>query len=618
MKLYVKLILSLVSALIVVVILTQIFQYNQTVQIIQRLSKDNQHILTNEVEFSARNMFHSIENAVSGSLERGEMEKFNRIVQTLEKIKGLLEFSLFSKYGEVTHTSDTQFIGKKIPSDIFEKLTTDPNLIFQKTEKTIEIYQPHITIPDCIRCHMDWKEGTIGGILHFRFSLEVLNNAKKEANQVITNTKRTIVVTSIFSVFCIVIVLSIIIFFVINKFASKPLNSTIDMLKNIAEGEGDLTRRMPIVSKDEVGDVCHWFNVFITNLQEIIQRLGQGIQNLGESANELMKISDDLDEKSNLMQDRSKSATQAIEYTDQTIQNMAASAEEVSQQVTSVAESSIMVSQNLKQVESASTDVSKSVNMVAGAIEEMFATLNEVSKNTSRCVNVTQQATETAAMSSSIMNKLGIAAKEIGAVVDLIKGIASQTNLLALNATIEATSAGDAGKGFAVVANEVKELARQTAKATEDIRGKIQGMQKNTDSAINAIQSISQVIVEINSIMGTIAASVEEQTVTTNEIAKNIGQTADSASSVSENVQKIAKLEEDVSLKIRDVSQAAVAIAQDAANGSEETGKVMANVNDVNDAVVQTSTKTLLIKYQAEALSRISNELKQLIERFKV
>ncbi len=187
-------------------------------------------------------------------------------------------------------------------------------------------------------------------------------------------------------------------------------------------------------------------------------------------------------------------------------------------------------------------EVNNSVQTVASATEEMSASIQEIAKNAIQAATITEKAEQKAGDSKNIVDALGKSAKEIGNVVEVIKNIASQTNLLALNATIEAASAGEAGKGFAVVANEVKELAKQSASATEDIRSRIEEIQSNTTEAVKAIEEISEIVLEISQINRTIASAVEEQSATTNEISRNIAEAAKGSGQISDNIITLAEL----------------------------------------------------------------------------
>ena len=177
-------------------------------------------------------------------------------------------------------------------------------------------------------------------------------------------------------------------------------------------------------------------------------------------------------------------------------------------------------------VSAASEQVSKNVQTVATGVEEMNSSIREIAKNATESARVAGQAVSAADTANKTISKLGESSSEIGKVIKVITSIAEQTNLLALNATIEAARAGEAGKGFAVVANEVKELAKETAKATEDIGHKIEAIQADTRGAVDSIQQIGKVIAQINDISNTIASAVEEQTATANEMSRNVGEAA--------------------------------------------------------------------------------------------
>ncbi len=205
----------------------------------------------------------------------------------------------------------------------------------------------------------------------------------------------------------------------------------------------------------------------------------------------------------------------AVEQSSANISEVFSASEKIDGNIQEVGTSINHMSTNITTLASAAEEMSTSVSTVANAIEEMASSLKEVSGSASQASSVAGKAAEFADKTRDTVNHLGKSADQIGKVVELIKGIASQTNLLALNATIEAASAGDAGKGFAVVANEVKELAKQSAQATEDIRQQIDEIQNNSDSAISAINEITEIIKEMNTNKQTIANAQEQQTVTT-------------------------------------------------------------------------------------------------------
>ncbi len=646
MKLHIKLVLSLLSGLVVVVVLAQALQYFQIAELVTNLSKSNLQLIRDREREFAINIYQTVERAISGSLERGEMEKFVALLRSQREIEGLLGFTLYDRHGKVFHSVGSALAEKELPEEIRTRLMNDPEIFVSQTQGATEIYKAQMINNDCIRCHADWEVGKAGGINHLKFSTEALARSESLAAAVISDMKRSAVISSCFSVAGIILVLFVTMYLLVKHLVSYPLQNTVDMLQDIAEGEGDLTRRLEINSQDEVGELAKWFNSFMDKLQRMVGIVAGDVSDVNASSTQLTMISDDMTAKADQMRIRSGNAANATEQTAINIKSIAVAAEQVSVQVASVASASEKVSHKMSEIRSATENVSDNVNVVAAAteqisgsvntvaisMEEMYASLNEVAKNSGRGAHVTNEASEKADQTSGIVNVLGEAANEIGDVVDLIMGIASRTNLLALNATIEAAGAGEAGKGFAVVANEVKELARQTGRASEVIRDKVKSMQKNTGAAINAIEVIVAVINEINAIMSTIASAVEEQTASTNEISKSISETASTANSVSNNVQEAAQraaetsknvqeavqLELEVSLTLEEVAQAAVAIARDAVEASEGTDTVLENVAGVNEAAKVTSQGAARTKVQADELAALAGQLQKIVGHFKI
>jgi len=323
----------------------------------------------------------------------------------------------------------------------------------------------------------------------------------------------------------------------ISTAVANPVRRVSTLLQDIAQGEGDLTKRLPITSKDEVGELAKWFNVFVEKIQGLIQSIAENATTL----------------------------TQASQGLQSTATTLAGGAEETKVQSATVAASAEEMSVTMVSMATSTQEMASHIRTVASAVEEMTTSISEVAKNAEQAAGVADNAASLVKESHEKISELGTAAEDIGKVILVIQDIAEQTNLLALNATIEAARAGEAGKGFAVVANEVKELAKQTAGATEDIRNRIENIQRTMHDAVQSIGKISSVINDVNSVSRVIASAVEEQSATTKEIAHNVAQTHGTAEVVSEGITQTATVSQEITKNIAGVDVAARQTAEGAA-----------------------------------------------------
>ena len=359
--------------------------------------------------------------------------------------------------------------------------------------------------------------------------LEVQKDVGEQVNA--TNQYTSILVTTV-SVIALIIggVLAVI----LSRSIVLPIRRVMTILGAVSEG--DLRKRLEVTSQDEIGKMSDSLNHMVENLQKAMTALSENSQAISKSASDMNSTAD----------------------------NMTTVSQETKTQSTSAAAASEELSVNMRRMSESATDMSKNMDMVASAIEEMSISITQIASSMDQVSHVASEAHRLTDGSRTLLTELNAAANEIGDVVELIQDIAEQTNLLALNATIEAARAGEAGKGFAVVAGEVKELARQTGDATGDIERRVGSMQAASTESMRSIDAIREVVEKLNSIAQTVAASVEEQSATTQEIAGSVARTNSAVQQVSQSVNESAIAGEEIARSVTSVDSSALRVSQGA------------------------------------------------------
>jgi methyl-accepting chemotaxis protein len=354
----------------------------------------------------------------------------------------------------------------------------------------------------------------------------------------------------------------------ITKYQDAEVEKVSTVLSAVADG--DLTQHYEVATADQ--DTATTFNTFTriaSAVNSMCQNLHEVFGNLTRNAGQLASTSTEL----------SSTATQ-----------LASGAEETSAQSTTVAAAAEQMSMNMKNMAGATESMTANVNTVVTAVNELTSSIGEIAKTAEQAARIADTASTLTKNSNETIGQLGTAAEEIGKVIEVIQDIAEQTNLLALNATIEAARAGEAGKGFAVVATEVKELARQTAGATEDIRNRIQHIQGSTGEAVRSIGEVGEAIRQVNQTSATIASAVEEQSVIAKQISARVNETADAVGTVSSGVVESATA----------------------------CGEVARNITGVNESSRQTAEGASQTETVATELSKISEQLREAVGHFQL
>ena len=338
----------------------------------------------------------------------------------------------------------------------------------------------------------------------------------------------------------------------------KPIDNMGQTLKEIASGNGDLTKRLSIKSNDEVGKASKAFNTFMDKLNQIIVSLADNTRNLGKASDQLAHSSDSMAKNTTGM--------------DGKITNVAAAGEELSVNIQSM-------SQGAEQISTSAKEVAEAVNDLRGSIEK-------VSSSCTKGAKIAEEANAKTQSTSKDIHELGKVAYEIEGVVDLIRNVADQTNLLALNANIEAASAGEAGQGFAVVANEVKELAQKTTDATREIEGKISQIRDRIQISIKSITEVSKVIEDVNVISADISDTMKKQSTTTNGISTAVKEVSDSSELMAKNVEESANGASEISQNIIGISESAK-MSKEVANDTNDQSKKLSDSTDVLNEIVK-------------------------------
>jgi methyl-accepting chemotaxis protein len=410
--------------------------------------------------------------------------------------------------GELNLVRDYQSAGNSLSATIVQ----DPSAAVALAGKTLELYT--------------------GLQQEMQGSADQLETGAKEA-ELSSGKKGGRASRAMFAIFGFSLVFLLVGGWALTRTITQSLDRLTHMIQDIAEGEGDVTKRLEVsgrFSDDELGEVSRLFNLFMDKLQELLRGVAAHTNKLGKASKQVLDAS----------------------------QQITTNSRETAVQANAVSRVTLQVSQNLQ-----------SLSTGAG---EMTSTIQSIAANANDAAKVASSAVSTAQAANTTVAKLSQSSAEIGVVIKVITSIAQKTNLLALNATIEAARAGEAGKGFAVVANEVKELAKQTAKATEDISHKITAIQADTKGAIQAIGTVSGVINQINDISATIAAAVEEQSATTNEMTRNASEAANGAGNISENIGGVAQAADGTSAKAQESQKA----AQELSTIAAELSRLMA------------------------------------------
>ncbi len=439
----------------------------------------------------------------------------------------------------IAHTGDSSAIGKKMSelsggyghlhhSSSEKAAASDEHEHGHEHEHKDSFAEVRIKGVDYLGQHVKSKDADLGWTYHIFIEESGFNEIKRK---ILLNTSGIVLVLFIFVLGGT---------FFISSSVLKLTRSISSSLDRVAEG--DFRVQLPAVRVRELNNIIQQFNSTITRLALLIKDVARSTSDVKESSESFAEISQDISRELAETSEKSGKVSHAAEA----------------------------MNARIADVSSGISASSESVANIASAEEEMMGSINEIAKNSDNATQITQNAVNVVDETSTQINALKDSAVNIAKVVETIAEISAQTNLLALNATIEAARAGEAGKGFAVVANEIKELALQTNKATDDIKARIEGVQGATGKAVGGVERLSEVINSVNDIVKSIAGAVDGQSATTTEIAQNVSEVSTELHDANTNVSDISQTTSDIVNDIRMLNNATKDIAQ---SGEEILGR---------------------------------------------
>ena len=385
-----------------------------------------------------------------------------------------------------------------------------------------------------------------------------------------------------------------------------------------AMAQGDLTRRLNLVQRDEMGLLGRAMDHVAAAFGKVVGEIRTVSQNIGRSASDLSSVSHQVLAQSEEMTAQAGQVASSTEQMATNITTMAAAAEEMSMNVASISSASEEISVNVSTISAAAEATARNVTTVAAALQESTHAFETISHDARDGSQVANRALGMADGAGNTMKELERSASDIGKVTEAIKMIALQTNLLALNATIEATSAGEAGKGFAVVAHEIKELANQSAQAAEDIARKIEGVQGSTRDAVAVIRDVQQIIYTLNASSVRISESIDKQSLSAKTSATNLAEASQGVEHIAHSIAEVAKGANDMSRNAGEAATAANDMSRNASEAAQAVGDISANIHGVSQATRDNTASAQQVNAAAQRLAAIATQLQQLVGQFKV
>lgn len=563
MRLQTRFVVSMSVGLVTVLLISELVRQGYEHRQLEGLAKRNPELMEAATRENLVPISQAVLNGLIDPMSEGNMELFGKIMARQRNVAGLQEVLLFNMDGTAMQASRSELVGKKIDPTVLARLTATGTRMDRRVEGGFEDYEPLMAAENCLPCHMDWKQGQVGGVLALRISDAAFKRAQEGWTQALEGSRAQTVLIGASVSLVLLLVLLVLVQMLVKRQLTRPLAVATEVVTTVSRG--DLSRDVdPLLCrrKDEVGQLARAMEEMIKRLRNLLRNLQEGVNTIGAASQELSAAADQTAAGVRLASGRSQTAADA--------------AAKSGEQAASVAR--------------VISDASSSITSVAEATSQMSGGINQVANNSESARNTVEHAAAQAQKISLTMKALGEAALAIGQVTETITAISSQTKLLALNATVEAARAGNQGKGFAVVAAEFKNLAQQTAQATHDVAERIASVQLSSAAAVEDLESIAAVIQNMGGTVRVTAQAMIEQASLARNVADMLKQASTGVSKANHGVASSA--------------QAARAIADDMSN--------------LNSAVVEIRQGGESVQRSAGALLTLASHLSEQARAFKL
>jgi len=417
----------------------------------------------------------------------------------------------------------------------------------------------------------------------------------------------------------IVFIISVVLALFITRIIVNPIKKTVSLLKDIADGDGDLTVLLDEKNASkELNELSHWFNIFIEKLKDIVMQLSSEMEKLSQSSISLNNTSTIMVSNLNEIKSQSENTNNSVELINKKILQTADSLKNNEQYLKNISKIMIDLGKQSLNLKTNSENVQETILMTTSSTENLISVLSDVTQNTNNAAQISNKAFNKTVQSEKIMTELTVTAKKIGEIIELIKTIANQTNLLSLNATIESARAGEAGKGFAVVANEIKNLANQTTKATEKIVEQVGDVQNNSQKSSFEVKEISSIVTELNNINSKIATVLEEQTNLINDLSsKNY----DASNKTQEMVQNITTVSQNMNKVVDDtkkITDTIISISSSTNDVSIKMSEILKSMNLISLNTQNSVDGAKEVELSSNSLYNSFLKLQKIVSKFKI